>query len=156
MSDLRCMTCRYDLHGLVLSRNSYRCPECGQTTQLDQLAADLVHRRRGARALFRDTNLLIALGFGTVLPASGRDAPGAGAVMERLRFLTTERGVILAAAVTAGLYLLTVPHWFERPRWERVTFAIGAALTLLVLPLPWCVPLFVLWWMAFLPRAARW
>jgi len=156
MNDLRCMTCDYDLHGLVLSRNSYRCPECGQVTQLDSLATALVHRRREARTLFRDTNVLIALAFGLVLLASTAEAPGAAALMERIRFLLTDRGLALAAAVTAGFYLLSAPHWFDRPRLERLTFAAGATATLLVLPMPWSLPLFVLWWLAFLPRSSRW
>ncbi|MHC5113239.1 MAG: hypothetical protein ACYTGP_02275 [Planctomycetota bacterium] len=155
MTELRCMTCDYDLHGLVLRRNSYRCPECGHVTQLDALAADLVHRRREARAAFRDTNVLIALGFVMVLLASSSQTPNAEVVLQRLRFLVTDHGLAVAAAITTGLYLLTVPHWFERRRLERLAFAAGGAAALLVLPLPWSFALFVMWWIAFL-RTSRW
>ena len=137
MSDLRCQHCDYQLRGIALNANCLRCPECGGVTQLDVLAAELVRRRREARLMHRDIALVAGLGMGMIVLS----LVGIRWLIssQGIDFLFSRAGLGTLTALSLFAYAVTTPMWWARPRPERAAVALGAALLLMVVPLPWAM-----------------
>ncbi len=129
-----CPKCGYDLLGLVREDSTARCPECGRTSSLGEIAGVLQRRSNWWQGPLAFLLVFAALGFSNTLALSG----GTFGL----------HNFIFAALMAAIAYILSI-WWLDLLQLERLIFALGALLIAL-LDSRWMYPwLLTLWFVGF-------